>query len=365
MTYLRVADVRLRLEALLSSRSNSDTPGSLPFLDKFMMPYDKNEQFIVCGDLLQKLNNTLCEVVPKQHNHRVALYGMGGIGKTQTAIAYVYAFRASYERIYWISAANEALLLSGFQDIAKRSGCISSTKDMDPREISDSVLGWLRQQINWLLVIDNLDHVELIEGFLPERSPNQHTLITTRNPNANGIPARGLEIPFPNNDECIEMLYTLGGIDLNYERDIAEKVVKELGYLPLGIGQAASYVREVTRSFEIFLDHYQRFRKQLHDWVPGGIRQYPSSIARTWSISFEYINHRHPQTAKLFQNLSFLNPDLILLEFLKLGKAALDDDLVDLISNEIEFAKALRTLENFSLITWSRDVKALSIHRLV
>lgn len=53
-----------------------------PILDEFMMPYDKNEQFIGRRDLLQSLKHMLCETVENQWNHRIALYGMGGVGKT-------------------------------------------------------------------------------------------------------------------------------------------------------------------------------------------------------------------------------------------------------------------------------------------
>lgn len=138
-----------------------------------MVPYEKNEQFTGRVGLLRELRTMLCEYAPKQYNHRVALYGMGGVGKTQTAIAYVHEYKAQYDRIYWISAAVEASLLSGFQEIASRSG-ITSSNDTDAKGVAQKVLAWLRQQENWLLVIDNLDNIELIDNYLPERSPTKH-----------------------------------------------------------------------------------------------------------------------------------------------------------------------------------------------
>ena len=87
---------------------------------KFIVLYDKNEQFIGRVDLLRKLEDVLGEVVPMRYNDRVALYGMGGVGKTQTAIAYVYANRERYDRIYWVSTASEASLLSNFLDVGQK-----------------------------------------------------------------------------------------------------------------------------------------------------------------------------------------------------------------------------------------------------
>src|SRR5271170_1976445 len=213
-----------------------------------MVPYEKNEQFVGRQELVKDLRGLLCDVTPMQYNHRAALFGMGGVGKTQTSIAYVYAYRASYQRIYWISAATELSFFAGVQEIAARSGCVPAgeVQNMGGAEVSKRVLAWLNQQDNWLFVIDNLEKVEMIVGFLPDRAPNKHTLITTRNPDTSGIPARGLEVPLLNLDEGVEVLYALSGMDSTIERDDALTVLKELGYLPLAIEQAASYVRQVT-----------------------------------------------------------------------------------------------------------------------
>lgn len=337
----------------------------VPISDQFMVPYDENVKFTGRRLLLRTVQKMLSDIVPKQWNHRVALHGMGGVGKTQIAIAYVYENRAKYERIYWISAANEASLLSGFQAIATRTQCATSAPDSDPKKVARSVLEWLRHQENWLIVIDNLDHVGLVKGYLPDRAPNKHTLITTRNPNAEGIPAEGLEVPVFHLDESMEMLYTLSNMNSSFQSEAAEQVAMELGCLPLALEQAASYIRTVTRSFSAFLDDYQKRRKELHKWIPDGNRQYSHSVANTWSLSFEFLEKDQPETAKLLQFLALLNPDVILLDFIISGKNVLDNTLRELVSDSLKFAKALLSLENFSLIKWSRERKTLSIHRLV
>ena len=303
----------------------------------------------------------------KDTNHRIALYGMGGIGKTQIALEYVYSNRDSYERIYWITAVDQASLLSGYQKIAIKAN-LKRLLNLNPVEIAEGVLSWLRQEQSWLLVMDNLDDINIASGFLPETGPHQHTLITTRNPNSTGIPAEGLEVPLLDAADSIDLLSTLSNITItthSIESDHAVQIVQELGYLPLAIEQAAAYVREVAGDFATFLDDYHKNHTDVHQWIPQGNRSYTHSVATTWSMSFNIVRNNHPQAAELFQLLSFLNPDGILIDFLQAGAEALQDDLRQLVSNRIDMSKALIELEKFSLLKWNRLTKTLLIHRLV
>ena len=131
-----------------------------------MMPYQRNPHFIGRDELLQQIHQTLCETKPKKFNHRLAIYGMGGVGKTQIAIEYVYRFKDYYKMIFWISAATEATLFSGSQEIATRTQCVPENSNLKPSEIVKRVLSWLNEQEKWLLVIDNLDDVTVVDGYL-------------------------------------------------------------------------------------------------------------------------------------------------------------------------------------------------------
>src|SRR5271169_6729328 len=118
--------------------------------NKFLIPYQANSRFIGRTKFLQTLKEKLSDVVPNHDNHRVALYGMGGIGKTQCALGYVYANRDVYDRIYWITAVDHTALLSGYQDIAKAAS-LPYQQNMSPIEIANAVLSWLREEQRWLL----------------------------------------------------------------------------------------------------------------------------------------------------------------------------------------------------------------------
>jgi tetratricopeptide (TPR) repeat protein len=163
------------------------------------------------------------------------------------------------------------------------------------------------------------------------------------------------------------LLCTLAEVDLESQTDDALQVVEELGRLPLAIDQAAAYVRTATatRKFSEFLDDYRKSRPELHEWVPAGSRQYSRSVANTWAMSFKYLQDAQPTTAKLFQILSFLNPDLILIDFIIAGSAAFEEDLRTLVTDNIKLKRGLLSLESLSLVKWSRETNALSIHRVI
>jgi len=310
----------------------------------------------------------LCEEVESEWNHRVALYGMGGVGKTQVAIEYVYANRMNYDRIYWITAASEAPILSGFQEIAVRTQCLASIsiiQNPDQKLVAKFVLSWLRQQPNWLIVLDNLDDITIVKDYLSDRGKDKHTLISTRNPNANGIPARGLEVPILETDESVEMLCKLSEMDRISHETSAIDVVNELQFLPLAIDQAASYVRTVTRNFEVYLTDYRHRRSDFHKWIGHRNRQYNHSLATVWLVSFGFVQQEMPVALQFLELLSFLNPDNISLEFLEEGKDSLEHDMKQILADRLMFAEILLSLEHFSLIKWSKERRSLSIHRLV
>jgi DNA transposition AAA+ family ATPase len=142
--------------------------------ETFIVPFDKNEKFTGRKEFLGTLKRMLCEEVESEWNHCVALYGMGGVGKTQVAIEYVYANRKNYDRIYWITADTGASILSGFREVAIRTQCLASLSIQNPDDqlVAKLVLAWLRQQKNWLVVLDNLDDITIVKGYLPERGPD-------------------------------------------------------------------------------------------------------------------------------------------------------------------------------------------------
>lgn len=129
----------------------------------------------------------------------VVLHGLGGIGKTQLAVAYMKRHKDSYSAIFWLNIKDENSIKQSFARIehqirqqhppASYAGNVD--KDGNPDQTIANVKAWLNLPNNtrWLLVYDNYDNPKLpnnkdsaavdIEKYLPEAHQGS-VLITTR-----------------------------------------------------------------------------------------------------------------------------------------------------------------------------------------
>ena len=338
--------------------------------DRFVVPYHRNEHFMGRHQLLTDIYRRLCQTVQNHHNHRLALHGLGGVGKTQLALEYAYTHQNYYDGIYWISAANQISILSGFREIAKRTNCLGYEFNLESCE--KDVISWLNRQDRWLLIFDNLDDATVVDGLLPNVSPRQHILFTTRNPNSDEIPAEGIEIGVMNFKDAADLLILRSRLNdvenIPEQKEEAERIVQELGFLPLAIEQAGAYIREVSKNIFKLLPSYRNDRQKYHQRMPRGNWKYQKSISTTWRLSFERIEQTNLSAAQLLRLLAFLNPDNILTDFLEAGCQALDHDLQSIIKESDTLDEALSDLERWSIVRRQNDDvggERITIHRLV
>lgn len=100
----------------------------------------------------------------------VVVHGLGGMGKTQLAIAYMKRHRNDYSASIWLNARDETSLNQSFRIAAMRisrehpslSYMQSAVSDKDG-DASLAVKRWLDEPRNdrWLLIYDNYDHPKM------------------------------------------------------------------------------------------------------------------------------------------------------------------------------------------------------------
>jgi tetratricopeptide (TPR) repeat protein len=343
--------------------------------NQFVVPHQRNMHFTGRERLIAAVRDELNKSTLRAWSHRIALYGLGGVGKTQLALEYAYTFKQDYNGVYWISAVSQATLFSGFQEIAKQTRCVAKPENLKPSALAEQVLRWLNEEENWLLVFDNLDDVAVVDGYLPDISRG-HTLITTRNQHYDQIPAEGMEVGILESEDAVNLLLirckvAVDGADGPDEQgvmEVASEIVKELGFLPLAVEQAAGYIREASKDIFKFLPSYRQNRKTHHARVSKGNRNYYSeSLATTWRLSFQRIEQSNSDASKLLQLLAFLNPDGTWMDFLEAGKEGLDGEFKEIIGDHDRLCEALAELQRFSLIRrqTNENGQRISIHRLV
>ena len=130
--------------------------------------------------------------------HTVVLHGLGGIGKTQLAIAYAKRHKDNYSAIFWLNIKDEDLLKQSFVRVARQilreyplARGLSNIDMKNLDDVIDAVKAWLSLPYNtrWLMIYDNYDNPRPasntdpaavdITKFLPEVYQGS-VLVTTR-----------------------------------------------------------------------------------------------------------------------------------------------------------------------------------------
>jgi len=286
---------------------------------------------------------------------RVAVHGLGGVGKTQLAVRYVHCHRDDYpDGVFWLRADQEHSFVGDLAGLAWRLGL--EERDEPAQELRiEAVLRWLRANGRWLLVLDNLEPEvgEAVRRWLPPGLPG-HLLVTSRTPMWS---ARLVVEPLDVEVATRFLLQRTGQDDAGAARDVAET----LGCLPLALEQAAAYV---TASGRDLASYAGLLRGRLVDLLrEGRAEDYPEPVAGAWQLSLERVEAERPAAADLLRLCAFLAPDDIPAGVLAAGAHELPGGLPGALGDDIELDRTIATLLRYSLV--GRRSDELRVHRLV
>ena len=157
-----------------------DLPSSDSLLSPvhWSVPHRHNPYSVGREDLLHTLHAQLTSSPSSTLMQVAALYGLGGIGKTQIALEYAYRYARHYRALFWIEAKTAESILSSMRRLAEILQ-FSEQQQADQHCLVTALHRWLVSHHQWLLIWDHLEDLDLLHRFLP---PTQHgsILITTR-----------------------------------------------------------------------------------------------------------------------------------------------------------------------------------------
>jgi tetratricopeptide (TPR) repeat protein len=306
---------------------------------------------------------------------KIAITGLGGVGKTQLVLELVYRIRDRYKNciVIWIPAIGIESLHQSYLDVARQLKIPGS--DEDKADAKKLVQAYLSKESagRWLLVFDNADDVNMwiksgpdpgsnrLIDYLP-RSEQGCIIFTTRDRKTAVKLAHQniIEVPEMDDDVAIELLQKcLVNSDLVNDTLDTVTLLKELSYLPLAIVQAAAYINEngitLTEYQSLLTDQEEEVIDLLSEEFEddGRYDNIKNPVATTWLISFEQIRHRDPLAADYLSFMCCINPKAIPQSLLPLGPSR---------KKELE---AIGTLNAYSFVSKRPADLALDLHRLV
>src|SRR5579875_3001437 len=334
------------------------------------VPFARNPFFTGREQILEALHAQLGASRTAALTQPYALHGLGGIGKTQVAVEYAYRSRATYEAVLWVEAETRTTLTSGFVALAEVLE-LPERSEEDQRKVVASVLRWLGQHQNWLLVFDNVEDLALLKPFLP--ASGQGALLITTRLRALEAVAQSIELPPMSREEGLAFLLArarrqpggeLSPVSNSHEHAAAQEIVAAMDGLPLALEQAGAFIDTTRCSLSDYWRLFQSSRIRLldrQDTASG----HPLSASKTFALAFERVEQQNPAAAEILTVCAFLAPDSIPETLFLEGAPQSESTFEALAADPQIFEDALKTLLAYSLLQRDPAARTLTIHRLV
>jgi tetratricopeptide (TPR) repeat protein len=292
--------------------------------------------------------------------------GLGGVGKTQLTLQYIFRNASKYKFVWWFNAEDKYTLDSGYLDFAEKAGIYISDDDKKNNRVTQKVIEWLQHTRNsgWLLVYDNAEDSETLNTYIPKAGG--HVIITSRNSGWEGM-SEVMKVDVFKRVESKRYIEKITGIK---DKEMQNKLAEELGDLPLALTQASAYIKETGISIDEYLELYKKQRLELQEEEHAPKEEkYKYTVQTTWDISMKQIEKEEQKNnrtgmARLIMGLcSYISPNDIPRWLLAnyLGKENSSREKYKLLDEQETF----KLLHKYSMIDSNLEKGTINIHRLV
>ncbi|CUS07583.1 unnamed protein product [Tuber aestivum] len=349
-----------------SSGSNSKEPEF-----HWMVAYSRNDTFTGRKDIIAHLK----ELLEDRNYSRVALYGLGGAGKTQIALEYVHQCKG-LSHVFWVHGSSFLKFGEDYRRIFQTVGISHGGPEPSENEQLSEVKKWFESPASgsWIMILDNADNEADFSGnkspvsrFVPQSSSGKIVITTRSRVVASRQGCNVVEVGKMPAEEARELFFQRFGSTVrlqDHDFEAVDMLLDALDQLPLAIAGASAFMTETqtlpSEYWRIFQESDKRRKALLSEQFCDIRREVDmtESILSTYFITFERIKEQNPKGADLLRLIAFFDRHKIPEElFLKSGLEGMD--------HPIEFRRAIGTLLSFSLVTQAEDTPVYELHRLV
>jgi len=201
----------------------------------------------------------------------MALYGLGGAGKTSVAVEYAHRHLAEVGLAWQFPAEDPTLLLAEFARLAAQLGAREMVDARDPVASVHAVLAAFPAR--WLVIFDNAAGQEAVQRFVPPAGRGR-VLITSQS--AAWPHGWAVEVPVLDTGVAAGFLVNRTG---DADQRAAADLAGELGGLPLALEQAAAYIQATGTTLAGYLSVFRNRRADL--LARGQAAGHPADVAAT------------------------------------------------------------------------------------
>ncbi|KAK6213364.1 putative pfs domain-containing protein [Colletotrichum tabaci] len=331
------------------------------------LPVAKNGRFFGRQEIMGQLDEHLQPADTSSSLSSIALYGLGGIGKTQIALAYAYHKLDDLDAVFWIPAQDRFSIQQGFSRVAVDALKLPNAHPQAYQENMLLVLNWMHSTTaKWLLIFDNVDTHDALDDCWPA-SRHGAVLVTTRDVLIATLPIdQGVEVNEFDVDGGARFLLSMTPTRKRVEGefDAAKQVTTLLGGLPLALNQMAALINAWHCSIGDFQARYLKHDLHLHKQKKSGWKYlgYQHSLDTVFEMSFENLG---VEARSCLGVLSFLSADSVPLEVFRPARPGGLPSSLSFCEDELILEGVLEELTHHALVRRNLEEATFRIHRLV